>query len=222
MDSPLFESLRWIHIISGSLALLSGPVAMLNQDGGKLHRQSGKIYFYSMMFIFVTSIVLSVMRSNWFLFMVGVFSCYLVLTAYRALALKMLHKGQKAEKTDWIILFISALAAMGLISMGGWLMIANGNSFGLVPATFGAIMASGVKQDYKRFTVPPTEKNHWLLKHIVGMMGGYIATITAFLVQNVHMKPAFIPWLLPSLIISPFISYTLRKFKKGKGKVVLP
>lgn len=222
METIIIDSLRWMHIIAGSLALLSGPVAMLNQDGGRLHRQSGKIYFWSMLVIFVTSIVLSVLRENWFLFMVGIFSCYLVLTGYRALSLKMLHKGQKATTFDWIILAFSVLAGAGLLLMGGWLILAKGNTFGLVPLAFGGVLTSGVIGDYKRFTVPPKEKNHWLIKHIIGMMGGYIATITAFLVQNINLSPAFITWLLPSLIIAPFISYTVRKFKKGKGKVVLP
>ena len=222
MDNLAIESLRWIHIIAGSLALLTGPIAMMNQDGGKLHRRTGKIYFISMLVIFVTSIVLSVVRENWFLFMVGIFSCYLVTTAYRALALKMLHKGQKAALLDWVILVISGLAGLGLLGTGLWTWLINKNSFGIVPMVFGYIMTSGVMQDYKRFTIPPTEKNHWLLKHITGMMGGYIATLTAFLVQNVHTNPSFLAWLLPTIVIAPLIAYTVRKFKRGKGKIALP
>lgn len=219
MNEPLFTGILWIHIIAGSLALLAGPIAMFNQDGGKLHRQSGIIYFYSMMVIFVSSIVLSIVRENWFLFMVGIFSGYLVLTGYRALKLKMLHRGQKAESIDWFILFISLLAGVGLMAMGVWLLWSKSNSFGLVPIVFGGVMLSGVKEDYKRFTVPPTEKNHWLLKHISGMMGGYIATLTAFLVQNVHIDPNFIVWLAPSVLVTPIIIYSTRKIKKGKSKI---
>lgn len=222
MDNLLLDSFRWVHILAGSLALLSGPVAMFNQDGGRIHRQSGKIYFWSMMVIFVTSIVLSVIRANWFLFMVGIFSTYLITTAYRALSLKKLHSGQKAAKVDWIILVVSAVAGLGLLGMGLLLLVRSGNTFGLVPLVFSLVMLSGVKGDYQRFTVPPAEKNHWLKKHIIGMMGGYIATITAFLVQNVHTDPAFITWLLPTVIIAPFIRITVGKIKKGRGKVALP
>lgn len=222
METLILDSLRWTHILSGSLALLFGPIAMFNQDGGPLHRFSGKIYFWSMMTIFVTSIVLSVLRQNLFLFMVGIFSCYLVLTAYRALSLKLLHKGQKAAAIDWVILILSALAGSGLLAMGLWLIAVKGNLFGLVPFTFGSILMLGVKSDYKRFTVPPEKKNHWLIKHIAGMMGGYIATLTAFLVQNVRFEPGFVGWLLPTVIISPFIAITVRKFQKGRGKVALP
>ncbi len=222
METIFNESLRWMHIISGSLALLSGPVAMMYQDGGRIHRQSGKIYFWSMMVIFVTSIVLAYARSNWFLFMVGIFSCYLVVTAYRALSLKFLHRGQKAAAIDWIILLLSSFAAVSLAGMGLWQLFFHGNSFGLVALTFGSILSSGIISDYKRFTVPPADKNHWLLKHIIGMMGGYIATLTAFLVQNVTLNPAFLTWLLPSIVISPWIAITVRRLKKGKGKIALP
>lgn len=221
MNENLFNGILWLHIISGGIALLAGPIAMFNQDGGQLHRRSGIIYFYSMMVIFVSSIVLSIVRENWFLFMVGIFSCYLVLTGYRALALKMLHRGQKAEKIDWFILIISLLAGLGLMVMGVWLLWSKGNSFGLVPLAFGGVMLSGVKEDYHRFTVPPTEKNHWLLKHITGMMGGYIATLTAFLVQNVQTNPSFMAWLAPTMLITPLIIYSTNKIRKGKSKIVM-
>lgn len=221
MNEQLFTGILWTHILAGGLALVTGPIAMFNQDGGKLHRKSGIIYFYSMMFIFVSSIILSIVRENWFLFMVGIFSCYLVLTGYRALKLKMLHRGQKAEKIDWIILILSLLSGLGLIAMGVWMFWSQGNSFGLVPFIFGGVMLSGVKDDYKRFTIPPTEKNHWLLKHITGMMGGYIATFTAFLVQNVHTDPGFIAWLAPTVILTPVIIYSTKKIKKGRSKIEL-
>ncbi|MBL7923235.1 MAG: hypothetical protein JNL88_03465 [Bacteroidia bacterium] len=222
MELPILESLRWLHILSGSAALLAGPLAMLKQDGGRFHRRSGLVYFWSMLVIFITSMVLSLARENWFLFMVGLFSCYLVVTGYRALSLKMLHRGQKAERFDWVLLFLSSLATLGLFTSGAWFFLKEQNSFGIVPLVFGIVMGSGVRKDYRRFTVPPTEKNHWLIRHITSMMGGYIATVTAFLVQNVSTRPAFVAWLLPTLVITPLIVLTVRKIKKGKGKIALP
>lgn len=221
MQTSALEIIRWLHIVAGSLALLAGPVAMFNQNGGQTHRISGKIYFWSMVFIFASSIIMSLAKNNLFLFMIGIFSFYLVITAYRALHLKNLHKGQKAELFDWAVLWLSALAGTGLAVFGLYVVFMLKNSFGLVALVFGAVMLQGVKTDYRRFTVPPKEKNHWLLKHITGMMGGYIATFTAFLVNNWQSDPPFISWLLPTLVISPFITLTLKKFKKGKGRIEL-
>lgn len=222
MQTSALEIIRWLHIVAGSFALLAGPVAMFNQNGGQTHRISGKIYFWSMVFIFASSIIMSLAKNNLFLFMIGIFSFYLVITAYRALHLKNLHKGQKAELFDWVVLWLSALAGTGLAVFGLYVVFMLKNSFGLVALVFGAVMLQGVKTDYRRFTVPPKEKNHWLLKHITGMMGGYIATFTAFLVNNWQSDPPFISWLLPTLVISPFITLTLKKFKKGKGRIELP
>jgi uncharacterized membrane protein len=222
MEQLTIDLLRWLHILSGSLALLAGPIAMFNQDGGKTHRLSGKIYVWSMYVIFITSTSLSIYRSNLFLFLIGIFSMYLVIGGHRALSLKLLHKGQKAARIDWAILMISAVAGIGLVAMGIYLILAKSNSAGLVPGIFGLIMLSGTRQDYKRYTVPPTQKNHWLLKHISGMMGGYIATVTAFLVNNWQTDPPFISWLLPTVIITPFIVIISRKFQRGSGKVQLP
>lgn len=53
--------------------------------------------------------------------------------------------------------------------------------------------------------------NHWLPKHIVGMLGSYIGIVTAVLVVNVATLsifehwPVFIFWLLPSIIGTPII-----------------
>lgn len=222
MEQPAIKLLLWLHILSGSLALLAGPIAMFNQDGGKVHRLSGKIYVRSMYIIFITSTILSIYRGNLFLFLIGIFSMYLVVGGHRALSLKLLHKGQKAGKTDWIILIISALAGAGLVGLGLYMQIAQGNSTGLVPVIFGGIMLAGTRGDYKRFTIAPKEKNHWLLKHISGMMGGYIATVTAFLVNNWQTDPPFISWLLPTVIITPFIVIASGKFRKGSKKIQLP
>jgi uncharacterized membrane protein len=60
MEQLTIDLLRWLHILSGSLALLAGPIAMFNQDGGKTHRLSGKIYVWSMYVIFITSTILSI------------------------------------------------------------------------------------------------------------------------------------------------------------------
>ena len=79
-------------------------------------------------------------------------------------------------------------------------------------------MLRGVRSDFKRFTVPPTEKNHWLFSHISGMIGGYIATITAFTVQNIQMNPSWVPWLAPTAILVPFLVMTIKKFKNKSEK----
>ena len=211
-----YSLLRNLHIIAGSIALLSGPIAMFNQNGNQLHRLSGKIYFFAMLFIFTSSIVLSIHTGTLFLFMIGIFSLILVSTGYRALYLKKLHKGQKPALIDWGIVIIAALCGTSFLVWGSWMLFIVKNNFGITALVFGSIILRGVAVDYKRFTIPPSEKNHWLYIHISSMIGGYIATFTAFLVQNLHL--GFIVWLLPTIAFTPFIFYTINKFKKKSKK----
>ena len=53
----------------------------------------------------------------------------------------------------------------------------------------------------------------WLYRHIGKMSGAYIATVTAFLVTNIHFLPSTIVWLAPTVIGTPLIAYTIRKYK---------
>ena len=54
------------------------------------------------------------------------------------------------------------------------------------------------------------------------MIGGYIATVTAFLVNVVQSNYPVLLWLSPTVILVPFLFYTARKFinKFNKGKRV--
>ncbi|CAN5487598.1 hypothetical protein BH11BAC2_BH11BAC2_01520 [soil metagenome] len=211
-----FDILRILHILAGSLALVAGPIAMMNQNGGKLHRAAGKIYFYAMLFIVGSALYMSIYHQNFFLLMIAIFTLHAVSTGVRSLKLKKLHRGQKPAVIDWTIQWVAAAFNVCLILWGIWMLYHN-NSFGVLGIVFGFIMSRAVISDYKRFTVPSQEKNEWLFIHIGRMMGGYIATMTAFLVQNVHTNPAFIAWLLPTVVFVPFLIYTVNKFK-GKVK----
>jgi uncharacterized membrane protein len=211
-----YNVLRVLHVIAGASALLSGPVAMLNQNGKKLHRISGKIYFYAMLFIFVSAIVLAIHTGNMFLLMIGIFSVILVATGYRALYLKKLNRGQKPALIDWTILAAGLICGISLFIWGFTKTFLLHDNFGITGLAFGFILLRGAKSDYVRFTKPSPDKNDWLYKHIGGMIGGYIATFTAFLVQNIN--GGFIVWLLPTFLFVPFIFYTIRKFKLKTAK----
>ena len=59
---------------------------------------------------------------------------------------------------------------------------------------------------------------HWVIVHIVGMIGSYVVLWTAFYVDNAHLIPGLdqFPsltfWVLPSLISLPFIALSLARF----------
>jgi flagellar biosynthesis protein FliQ len=68
---------------------------------------------------------------------------------------------------------------------------------------------------------------NWLGKHIGGMLGSYIAIITAVLVVNGHNIPfikeipRIIIWILPTIIGTPLIFRVGMKYTKKKSKKVI-
>jgi hypothetical protein len=73
------------------------------------------------------------------------------------------------------------------------------------------------RMDFKMLFQKISLKEIWLPNHITRMMGAMIASYTAFLVVNVKMQPAWVLWLLPTLIGSGLITYYLRKFAPKKS-----
>jgi uncharacterized membrane protein len=209
-----------VHIASGFTALVTGGLASFTRKGGKAHRRSGKWYFGAMTGVFVTATVIGILKSLAFLFMVGFFSYYFVVRGYRQLYLKGLGQTQKATGLDWLISGVALLFGLGLIAWAVYQKTA-GISFWPVPLTFGVISAAFALADAKLYLKGPKHKQHWLQSHIVSMGAGYIATWTAFVVTNVKFLPPVMVWLLPTVIGTFLISYSVRRYVKPKaGKLV--
>lgn len=210
-----------VHVIAGSLALLSGLIAILFRNDVRSHRPFGRFYFWCMTVIFVTAVYVSVYRGNLFLFCISFFSYYNCLTAFRSLRLKHLHKGQKAKMTDWVIEWAFGIVHVGIIGLGVFLLINGEKQPGIICLVFGSI---GLRINYlsnKRLRGDVDYSNYWLLAHIGGMLGSYIAAITAFLVNNnLWMRlPMLAAWLAPTIILLPLLIYELQRNKK-KGKLI--
>ena len=47
------------------------------------------------------------------------------------------------------------------------------------------------------------------------MMAGTIATVTAVVVVNVTTRPAWLAWILPTLLIAPLIAWWNRRVLRG-------
>lgn len=46
-----------------------------------------------------------------------------------------------------------------------------------------------------------------IARHLTMMLAGVIATVTAVLVVNFTVEPAFVLWLAPTVLITPLITY---------------
>ena len=213
-----------LHITGGFTAFLCAPVALLTAKGGKAHRAWGKVYFWAMAAVAVTALILSFALPIFFLAMVAVFSFYACFAAYRILYLKNLYKGGKPLPLDWLAAIITVvssalLCVMGFLKpalMGVGIVTIGGHSISIVSAVFGLL---GVRLGFNSiadFLKPPTEKMFWWYSHLQGMIGSYIAAMTAFSAVNLssHFGNAWWVWLWPTMIGVPAISIWTAYYKK--------
>jgi uncharacterized membrane protein len=206
-----------LHIIAGTIALFSGTVNMIRKKGDTYHRLVGLFFLYSMLTVSFSSFALSIIHPNYFLFIVGVFTLYLVTTGQRYLSLKKLGSNQKPIFIDWGLTLMMLLFGLAFIGLGVFYLIHN-NTFGIVFIAFGAIGLSMAKTDIKNYKGKSEIKNVWLTVHLQRMSAGYIAALTALLVVNFPngLLPnylAFVPWLMPSAVVTPLIFKWSKKYK---------
>jgi uncharacterized membrane protein len=194
--------------MGGFASLLIGAYLMVAKKGDKKHKQLGKIYFYSMLAAALVSFPMAIMHPNYFLFIVGVFTSYMLLTGTRYLKKK---KIEDVNSTDWLLTGFMLLFGFGFIGFGIFNLI-KGFSFGVVFLVFGVISLFFVRVDYQNYKGISKVKNYWLTTHIQRMVGSYIASATAFLVVNKPPVPEILSWLLPTIILIPLIIKWSRKY----------
>jgi uncharacterized membrane protein len=205
------------HISGGVIALLSGIIPMVVTKGNKAHRLFGKVFFTGMTVVFVTGFTVSLIKNIPFLLLISIFSYYLVANGYRSLYLKKLHRGQKPTVVDWLLNIVSGIFMFGMVVFGSYLIIKGAVQMGIVSLVFGIIGTRGVITTIRNFIKQPTSKSVWIEGHISGMVGGYIASVTAFLVVNNDKYiglPPVVAWLLPTALLVPYIVYWTRKYKR--------
>lgn len=195
-----------LHIAGGGAALLVGPVAMLARKGPGAHTLAGRIYAGAMMLVVVSSLVLAIEKRLIFLGIVGVFSFQLVATEWRAWGF-----GRRASyATDRLLQAFCGLMGLALAAFGARLLML-GESFGSVAVIFGLGSATLATRLLVLLGKPEVPRRLAVVYHIAGMGGGYIATLTAFLVVNVSVSPAWLPWLLPTALGTPLIARAIRR-----------
>ncbi len=210
--------LTFTHIFAGCSALITGALAIIYKSQTPKHRIVGKVYFWSMTHIFLSGMYLSIYRNSLFFIFISFFVYHQVITAYRALKLKDLHKGQQPSRIDWAIEIIVGIANVCFLIFGGYWYMKGMGAFALVPAVFGILGIRSVYQNVQRFITKPIDPTHWLQIHIGNMIGSYIGAVTAFLVnQGSHIPiPQVILWLAPTAILTPMIAIEIRKIKSKK------
>lgn len=202
-----------LHIAGGGLSLLLGACVLLTKKGGKLHKVLGSIYFYTMLLASLVALPMAYIHPNYFLFIIGVFTAYMLISGKRYLAIRKLSD---VRKMDWALTVVMLIFGLLFIALGIYNII-SGNYFGTVFLVFGAISILFVYQDNQNFKGKSNIKNFWLTTHLQRMIGSYIASATAFLVVNNKVLPGILVWLLPTIVIVPLIVRWTIKYKTNNA-----
>ena len=191
-----------IHVLTGTIALLCAALAVSSEKGKKFHVLSGRTYFWCMVGIFLTAIPMSIINSNTFLFLIAIFSFYLAFAGMR------FAKNRKGIATtiDWIAVSLMILSGLGMWALAITYFISDNSQY-ITLLVFGFIALALGYGDYRSHKDKAATGKRRIAKHLTNMMAGTIAVITAVLVVNVNIEPIWIWWLLPTVVITPIISY---------------
>jgi uncharacterized membrane protein len=206
-----FNILIIAHIAGGGVSLLIGTVVLFLKKGTRLHKLLGNIFYYGLLLASLVALPMSYLHTNYFLFIIGVFTAYMLISGRRY----MVTKG-KPQWQDWAltgIMFSFALAFLGLSAY----QFFWGNMMGTVLLVFGSLSLLFVYQDWTNFTDRSVGENAYLTTHLQRMAGSYIASVTAFLVVNNTILPPVIAWLLPTAAVTSLIVLWSRKYKSLKA-----
>ena len=198
----MIEILLPIHILAGTIALFAAAFAICSEKGKKIHITAGKTYYWGMVGIFLTALPMSIINKEISLFLVAFFSFYLAFAGRRFAQ----NRTGVASRIDWI-----AVGLMIVTGIGMWLLaifyFIDSNSDYIVLFFFGFISIVLGYTDYKTHKHQEATGKKRIARHLSNMLAGTIAVVTAVLVVNVNMEPQWLPWILPTVILVPVISW---------------
>ncbi len=129
----------YIHAPLGGIALLAGGIAMIVKKGNRIHKKSGKLFFYAMLTSAIASFIISVLPNHEspFLFSIGLFSSYFLISGLRSLNFKLKEFSLRIDKIiAYLIMIIGSCMILYPIILYSKLNIIL-SVFGIVGLVFG-------------------------------------------------------------------------------------
>lgn len=200
-----------VHIAGGSVALAAAALALLAVKGGVQHRRAGRVYAAAMALVCVTALPLAVLGADVVLLLVAVFSFYLVFAGWRFAR----NASGRPQGVDWAAAVVLGLTGLGMWGYGTVLFL-RGDSQWATLAVFGFIAAALCVVDLRYHRARRSGRQR-IARHLTSMLAGTIATVTATVVVNVDTRPEWLAWILPTVLVTPFIVWWNRRVLRGAG-----
>ncbi len=211
MTQKIFLLFLYLHIALGSTGLIAGAITLILKKGDARHKKIGKLFAYAMLGSAAASFVIAVLHDQKFLFIVGVFTVYLIGTGMRYLRQR---RAPKPQAIDWTLSIFMLVFGTLFVVYAAYLFY-YGNNFGSVLLVFGLISLALVQRDYTFYFKTNNHPKMWLLEHITRMVAGEIASFTAFVVVNNTLLPDVLAWLLPTVIGTVLITIWRKRVKEN-------
>lgn len=203
-----------LHIFCGSVALATGMCILWRKKGDLVHKKYGNLFVYSMAFSACLALILSFIRPQWLLTIIAIFTLYLIYSGKRCIRWSNI---ERPSEVDWLTGVCGALISFALTLIGLNTLVVNKHLLGAVILIFAGICFLLTWQQLIMLRYFSKTKSNYLPMHIQRMVGSYIAASTAFLVVNNQLLPGWIAWILPTLILVPWIVRWSREYAKKSG-----
>ena len=207
--------LLYLHILAGFISLGIAYFLLFIKKGNKRHKKLGMIYVYGMSTIFVTAIPLSLLGEfNPFLFVIAIFSFYLAFSGYR----QGRDRNGARERIDKVLgVFITATGIL-FYSMAVSAYLVE-DSMWITSVLFGTIaLVFGINDSFRMKIVERPNFYDRTNLHLNLMLGGTIATTTAFIVTIDPFATLWLNWVAPTIVGTPIIIYFSRRELAKKAK----
>lgn len=211
----LFGTLLLLHIAAGITALLAAVTAALSKmldASHRVHVLAGRVFFWCMVLVCATAVPMTILHPSIFLALIAVFSFYLAFTGRRYAVNRRGHP----SLADRIVSGGMTAASAGMIAYGG-LLLARGAGSGIPLIVFGGIGGWLSLLDLKRMRAGGLKGAQRVAAHLTSMLAASIAALTAFAVTNISLRPGFLVWLAPTILITPLIVLWNRKVLAGRS-----
>jgi len=183
MESTI-NMLIYIHAFFGGVGLLTGITSVTVKKGGLIHKRSGKVFSYAMVISALISLFVSRMpnHENLFLFLIGIFTLYMVLAGNRALTFNSKTK-LKPDTIDYLISGTMFLVSVVMVIAGtyGVFQKVHNSVLYIFFGVFGILLTV---KDFLNFVKLAENREAKLKSHLGRMVGALIASITAFMVAG--------------------------------------
>jgi uncharacterized membrane protein len=205
-----------LHALLGGLGLISGIWAMAVKKGQSQHKLAGRIFSWTMVSSAALSLFVSATATHQskFLFLIGIFTIYMVLSGNRVLTFKNSQKLQ-AQTLDYLVSGAMLIAALTMLFLGAYRAV-YGINLGILYLFFGTFALLLSIGDLRFYRSCQIKRQQWAAMHIGRMMGALIAATTAFLVTAIAINSIWV-WIAPTIFGTAFIFYQTRKWYQPQG-----